>query len=335
LPDRVSTRKADQPSEAAGEAVALARRAVEGGDRRALARLISWIENGSPGVAEAVALLYRESSRTYCLGITGAPGSGKSTLTDRLISALRERGQTVAVLAVDPSSPFSGGAVLGDRIRMSEHAGDLGVFIRSLANRGHLGGLSAAVPQVARALDAFGFDWTIVETVGVGQAEVEVAGETDTTVVVVTPGWGDHVQASKAGLLEIADVFVVNKADRPGAKATARDLRLELKLAEAGGGWRPPIVLASSATGDGVDDVLAAAEEHRAHLEADGGLDSRRRARLLAEVRALVREHALRQAERELSGRRFDALIEEVFARRLDPAAAVRELLPDSGERFG
>jgi LAO/AO transport system kinase len=217
---------------------------------------------------------------------------------------------------------------------MQDHFTDEGVFIRSMATRGHLGGLALATPQAVRVLDAAGKPWVVVETVGVGQVEVEVAEAADTTVVVVNPGWGDGVQAAKAGLLEIADVFVVNKADRPGAKATARDLRLELKLAEAGGGWRPPIVLASSATGDGVDDVLAAAEEHRAHLEADGGLDSRRRARLLAEVRALVREHALRQAERELSGRRFDALIEEVFARRLDPAAAVRELLPDSGERF-
>jgi LAO/AO transport system kinase len=327
----VSIRSADPAAETA-EAVTLASRVADG-DRRALARLITWIENGSPGVGEAIALLYRASGGTYCLGITGAPGAGKSTLTDRLISALRERDRSVAVLAVDPSSPFSGGALLGDRIRMGRHAGDPGVFIRSLANRGHLGGLSAAVPQVARALDAFGFDWTIVETVGVGQAEVEVAGETDTTVVVVTPGWGDHVQASKAGLLEIADVFVVNKADRPGAKAAARDLRLELKLAEGAGAWRPPIVLASSATGEGVDDVLAAAEEHRAHLESDGGLDERRRARLLGELRALVREHALGQAERRLSGTRFDALVEDVLARRLDPAAAARELLSDADER--
>jgi LAO/AO transport system kinase len=331
LPDRVTICSADPPEET-GEAVALARR-VANGDRRALARLITWIENESPGVAEAVALLYRESGRTYSLGITGAPGAGKSTLTDQLIAALRQRGQSVAVLAIDPSSPFSGGAVLGDRIRMGRHAGDPEVFIRSLANRGHLGGLSVAVPQVARALDAFGFDWTIVETVGVGQAEVEVAGETDTTVVVVTPGWGDHVQTSKAGLLEIADVFVVNKADRPGAKAAARDLRLELRLADAGNGWRPPIVLASSATGEGVGDVLAAADAHRAHLEADGGLDERRRARLLAELRALVRERALQQAERRLSGKRFEALLEEVFARRLDPAAAARVLLSRSGER--
>jgi LAO/AO transport system kinase len=324
LPDRVSIRSADPPGET-GEAVTLAARTVDG-DRRALARLITQIENGSPGVEEAVALLYRQSGRAYSIGITGAPGAGKSTLVDRLVAALRERDQSVAVLAIDPSSPFSGGAALGDRIRMGRHAGDTGVFIRSLANRGHLGGLSVAVPQVARALDAFGFDWTIVETVGVGQAEVEVAGETDTTVVVVTPGWGDHVQASKAGLLEIGDVFVVNKADRPGAKSAARDLRLELKLAEAGA-WRPPIALASSATGDGVDHVLAAVEQHRAHLEADGGLDERRRARLLAELRTFVREHALREAERRFAGERFDALAAEVVARRLDPAAAARELL--------
>jgi len=277
-------------------------------------------------------MLYRKSGRTYSVGITGAPGAGKSTLTDRLIAALRKRGRSVAVLAVDPSSPFSGGAVLGDRVRMGEHAGDLGVFIRSLANRGHLGGLSVAVPQVARALDAFGFDWTMIETVGVGQAEVEVAGETDTTVVVVTPGWGDHVQASKAGLLEIADVFIVNKADRPGAKATARDLRLELKLADGDWEWRPPIVLASSASGEGVEDVLAAVQKHRAHLEKDGELERRRRGRLLTEIRSLVREHALQEAERELSGRRFDALIEEVVARRLDPTAAARALMSTPSE---
>jgi len=202
------------------------------GDRRALARLISSIEDGSPGIEEAVAFLYRRSGRMYTLGITGAPGAGKSTLTDRLITALRSRGLTVGIVAVDPSSPFSGGALLGDRIRMSGHAGDAGVFIRSLATRGHVGGLSLAVPQVTRALDAFGADWTLVETVGVGQVEVDVAGETDTTLVVVTPGWGDHVQASKAGLLEVADVFVVNKADRPGADQTAAELRMLLSLDE-------------------------------------------------------------------------------------------------------
>jgi LAO/AO transport system kinase len=297
------------------------------GDRRALARLISSIEDGSPGIEEAVAFLYRRSGRMYTLGITGAPGAGKSTLTDRLITALRSRGLTVGIVAVDPSSPFSGGALLGDRIRMSGHAGDAGVFIRSLATRGHVGGLSLAVPQVTRALDAFGADWTLVETVGVGQVEVDVAGETDTTLVVVTPGWGDHVQASKAGLLEVADVFVVNKADRPGAKSTARDLRFELNLADDSRSWRPPIVLASAATGEGVEEVLAAAEQHRAHLESTGELAERRRARLLGELRAIVRELTLERVDRELTGQRMTAVAERMFDRRVDPLTAAHELM--------
>lgn len=297
------------------------------GDRRALARLISSIEDGSPGIEEAVAFLYRRSGRTYTLGITGAPGTGKSTLTDRLITALRARGRTVGIVAVDPSSPFSGGALLGDRIRMSGHAGDAGVFIRSLATRGHVGGLSRAVPQVTRALDAFGADWTLVETVGVGQVEVDVAAETDTTIVVVTPGWGDHVQASKAGLLEVADVFVVNKADRRGAKSTARDLRLELNLADDSRSWRPPIVLASAAKGEGIEEVLEAAEQHRAHLESTDELAERRRARLLGELRAIVRELTLQRIDRELAGERMATLTERMFARRVDPLTAARELM--------
>jgi LAO/AO transport system kinase len=233
----------------------------------------------------------------------------------------------VGIVAVDPSSPFSGGALLGDRIRMSGHAGDAGVFIRSLATRGHVGGLSLAVPQVTRALDAFGADWTLVETVGVGQVEVDVAGETDTTLVVVTPGWGDHVQASKAGLLEVADVFVVNKADRPGAKSTARDLRFELNLADDSRSWRPPIVLASAATGEGLEEVLAAAEQHRAHLESTGELAERRRARLLGELRAIVRELTLERVDRELTGQRMTAVAERMFDRRVDPLTAAHELM--------
>jgi LAO/AO transport system kinase len=258
--------------------------------------------------------------------MTGAPGSGKSTLTDKLIGLVRGAGEEVGVLAIDPSSPFSGGAILGDRVRMQDHATDEGVFIRSMATRGHLGGLSLATPQAVRILDAAGKPWIIIETVGVGQVEVEVAGAADTTVVVVNPRWGDGVQANKAGLLEIADVLVVNKADRDGAADTVRDLEMMLELA-GDRDWRPPIVQTVATDSRGVDDLWRAVLDHRAYLEADGRLERRRDERLRDELRAIVHERLRAGAEERCHGERFDQLVAQVAARKLDPYAAADELL--------
>jgi LAO/AO transport system kinase len=260
------------------------------------------------------------------VGITGAPGSGKSTITDKLITLLRSEGVEVGVLAIDPSSPFSGGAILGDRIRMQEHATDGGVFIRSMATRGHLGGLSLATPQAVRILDAAGKPWVIIETVGVGQVEVEVAGAADTTVVVVNPRWGDGVQANKAGLLEVADVLVVNKADREGAADTVRDLEQMLELAGARD-WRPPIVETVATDGSGIEELWRAVRDHRAHIEADGRLERRRDSRLRDELRAIVFERLRAGADAKCHGERFEQLLAQVAARQLDPYAAADELL--------
>jgi LAO/AO transport system kinase len=273
-----------------------------------------------------VGRLYLDTGHGYTVGMTGAPGSGKSTLTDKLIGLIRGGGHEVGVLAIDPSSPFSGGAILGDRIRMQDHATDEGVFIRSMATRGHLGGLSLATPQAVRILDAAGKPWIIIETVGVGQVEVEVAGAADTTVVVVNPRWGDGVQANKAGLLEIADVLVVNKADREGASDTVRDLELMLELAGERD-WRPPIVETVATDGRGVGDLWQAVHDHRAYLEADGRLERRRDSRLRDELRAIVHERLREGADARCRGEQFDRLVEQVAARELDPYAAADELL--------
>ena len=255
--------------------------AARGGDQAALARLLSLVERGGAAVPRRGRPgLHARPARPTPSGITGAPGAGKSTLTDRLITLARRAGlgggDRVAVLAVDPSSPFSGGAILGDRVRMPSHALDDGVFIRSMATRGHLGGLAVAVPDAVRVLSAVGMPVVLVETVGVGQQEVEVAAATDTTVVVVNPGWGDAIQANKAGLLEIADLFVINKADRPGARETRRDLELMLDLTELGD-WRPPIVETVASTGDGVEELWAAIGRHRGHQIEHGALARHRR----------------------------------------------------------
>ncbi|HEX9530916.1 MAG TPA: methylmalonyl Co-A mutase-associated GTPase MeaB, partial [Acidimicrobiales bacterium] len=242
--------------------------AAGAGDRTAVARLISLVERGGEAARAVGRLAYPRGGQAYTVGITGAPGAGKSTLTDTLITEIRQDGSEVAVLAVDPSSPFSGGAILGDRVRMQDHALDHGVFIRSMASRGHLGGLALAVPEAVRVLDAAGLPIVLIETVGVGQVEVEVAGTADTTVVVVNPGWGDAVQANKAGLLEIADVFVINKADRPGAADTRRDLELMLMLGDVERAWTPPIVLATATKGDGTAELWSAIGGHRHHLES-------------------------------------------------------------------
>lgn len=305
--------------------VALLARA-RGGDRVAIARLISLVEAGGPSARAVAEATTPHTGKAWTVGITGAPGSGKSTLTDGLVRHLRADDLDVGVLAIDPTSPFSGGAILGDRVRMQDHAVDPGVFIRSMATRGHLGGLALATPQAVRVLDAVGKQWIVVETVGVGQVEVEIAGHADSTVVVVNPRWGDAVQAAKAGLLEIADLFVVNKADRPGATETARDLAGMLDLAGELE-WRPPVLLTVATEGTGVAELWDALRAHREFLEANGLVEQRRRNRVRDELRAIVGEQLREQAATIGSGARFDALVEKVVARELDPFTAAAELL--------
>ncbi|WP_116999551.1 methylmalonyl Co-A mutase-associated GTPase MeaB [Desertimonas flava] len=303
--------------------------AAVGGSRPALARLLSLVERGGDGAREISRRAAPRSGNAYTVGLTGAPGAGKSTLTSAVVSHLRSQGEQVAVLAIDPSSPFTGGAILGDRVRMQEHATDDGVFIRSMATRGHLGGLSLATPEAVRLFDAVGHRLVLVETVGVGQVEVEVAGKADTTVVVVNPGWGDSVQANKAGLMEVADVFVINKVDRDGAEQTRQDLEQMLDLAGhvAEGGWRPPIVSTVATTGAGVADVWNAVNAHRRHAEASGELERRRAFRAADELREVVARR-LDQRARELCGQeRWNQLTADVVARRVDPWTAADEMI--------
>ncbi|MBQ0984047.1 methylmalonyl Co-A mutase-associated GTPase MeaB [Streptomyces sp. F63] len=299
------------------------------GRPRAVARLISLVEGASPQLREVMAALAPLTGNAYVVGLTGSPGVGKSTSTSALVTAYRKAGKRVGVLAVDPSSPFSGGALLGDRVRMGDHASDPGVYIRSMATRGHLGGLAWAAPQAIRVLDAAGCDVVLVETVGVGQSEVEIASQADTSVVLLAPGMGDGIQAAKAGILEIGDVYVVNKADRDGADATARELNHMLGLGEARspGDWRPPIVKTVAARGEGVDEVVEALEKHRAWMEERGALAERRRARAAREVETIA-VTALRERIGDLRGdRRLGALAERIVDGTLDPYTAADELV--------
>ncbi|MGY2128883.1 methylmalonyl Co-A mutase-associated GTPase MeaB [Blastococcus sp. SYSU DS0617] len=297
-----------------------------------MARLISLVEDASPVLREVAAALAPHTGRAQVLGLTGSPGVGKSTTTTALVRALRQAGKRVGVLAVDPSSPFSGGALLGDRVRMQDHAGDGGVFIRSMASRGHLGGLSWATPQALRVLDAAGCDVVLIETVGVGQSELEIASLADTTLVLVAPGMGDGIQAAKAGILEVADVFVVNKADRDGAQQAVRDLRYMQSLGgryTEAGGWRPPIctTVASRDTDNGVDDVLAKVEDHRRWLESSGEGHRRRAERAAREIEAIALA-ALRERIGDLRGSSaLGALAERVVAGETDPYGAADELV--------
>ncbi|MFC9326479.1 methylmalonyl Co-A mutase-associated GTPase MeaB [Kitasatospora sp. NPDC057015] len=299
------------------------------GRPRAVARLISLVENGAPQLREVMAALAPYTGQAFTVGLTGSPGVGKSTSTSALVSAYRRLGKRVGVLAVDPSSPFSGGALLGDRVRMQDHATDPEVFIRSMATRGHLGGLSWTAPQALRVLDAAGCEVILVETVGVGQSEVEIAAQADTTVVLLAPGMGDGIQAAKAGILEIGDLFVVNKADRDGADATARELNHMLGLGESRepGAWRPPILKTVAARGEGVDEVVEALEKHRAWLEEHGELAARRRRRASDEIEAIALT-ALRARIGDLHGdRHLDSLAERVAAGELDPYGAADQLV--------
>jgi LAO/AO transport system kinase len=300
---------------------------VQDGDRLALARMLSLLEKGDPEAIETAFALPTRPEQ-HIIGITGAPGAGKSTLIDALTAEVRATGTRVGILAVDPSSPYSGGALLGDRLRMMRHVGDDGVFIRSLANRGQLGGLSAALPSALRAVGACGFPALLVETVGVGQAEVEIARHADTTVVVATPGMGDAVQSSKAGVLEIADVLVVNKSDRDGARETARDLRDMLRLRPTPvGGWRVQVVATRADTGEGVAELAGALRDHRAHLVDSGRITRARAERSAAAVRAYATVRLAQRLEETLRTTFAAELLGRVADGGLSPAAAAEEIL--------
>ena len=302
------------------------------GDRGALARLLSLIERGGEEARTIARLTYPKSGSGYTVGITGAPGAGKSTLTSATIGHLRAQDLKVAVLAIDPSSPFTGGAILGDRVRMQDHATDTGVFIRSMATRGHLGGLSLATSEAIHLLDAVGSPWILVETVGVGQVEVEIAGKADTTIVVVNPGWGDSVQANKAGLMEIADIFVINKADRKGADETRRDLEQMLDLSDiAHDDWRPPIVQTSAVAGEGVSELWDTVLKHREFMAASGNLAQRRAFRLREELRAIVERRLELRAREICTGEKWDGIEQQVLSHTVDPWAAADEMLKGIG----
>ena len=302
------------------------------GDRGALARTLSLLERGDDAAREVGRLAYSRTGGGYTVGITGAPGAGKSTLTSAVIKHLRTAQTEVAVRAIDPSSPFTGGAILGDRVRMQDHATDPGVFIRSMATRGHLGGLSLSTPEAIRLLDAVGREWILVETVGVGQVEVEIAGKADTTVVVLNPGWGDSVQANKAGLMEIADIFVINKADRKGVEETRRDIEQMLELSDlAHDAWHPPIIATVGNTGQGVPELWEAVVRHRAEISTNGQLGERRDFRLREELREIVARRLEMKARQVCTGERWEQIQGEVLARRTDPWSAADEMLRGVG----
>ena len=299
------------------------------GDPAAVARLITLVEDASPVLREVMSALREHAGRAHVLGITGAPGVGKSTSTNALVAAMRRAGRRVGVLAIDPSSPFSGGALLGDRVRMGDHALDREVYIRSMGARGHLGGLAWSTPQAVRVLDAAGCDVVIVETVGVGQSEVEVAGLADTTLVLLAPGMGDGIQAAKAGILEIGDVYAVNKADRDGADRTRRELRTMLTMAERReGAWRPPVLKTVASTGEGIDELLGELDQHAAWLDESGELARRRTARARREVEAIALA-TLRERWGQAGGADLDTLAGRVASGDLDPYSAADELVDE------
>ncbi|MCS7283891.1 MAG: methylmalonyl Co-A mutase-associated GTPase MeaB [Anaerolineae bacterium] len=302
------------------------------GDRRALARLISQIEDEEPSVQEALSALHPHTGRAHIVGITGAPGTGKSTLVNELAKGFRRQGETVGIVAVDPTSPFTGGALLGDRVRMRDLAGDPGVFIRSMATRGSLGGLARATGDVVRVLDAAGFSVVLVETVGVGQAEVDIARTAHTTVVVEAPGLGDDVQALKAGLMEIADILVVNKADRPGAAQTVRALEVALELgwnsaAKSQGRWRPPVLQTVAVDGTGVGAVLEAIAAHRAYLQSSGLWDHRERERARADLMEALERGLMAWARSRVGEEELERWVERIVRREADVYSAVQALL--------
>ena len=299
--------------------------AVLSGDVRAVARAISLVEDEAPASVELLRMLFPKTGDAFIVGVTGPPGAGKSTLVDRLTTVARAAGKRVGVIAVDPTSAFSGGAVLGDRVRMGRHSSDDHVFIRSMATRGNLGGVARATGDVALVLDAAGYDLVIVETVGVGQDEIDIARTADVTLVVLVPGTGDEVQALKAGIMEIADIFVVNKADRDGADHLVQAIAANLALQPAdAGAWQPPILKTTATTGDGVDELWATVERFRTHPAKDG---ARRRARFEHHFRALLGQHVLRRLERSLPAGELDRVVDRIAAREIDPYSAADTLI--------
>jgi LAO/AO transport system kinase len=308
----------------------LVARALQG-NRRAAGRVISLLEDESPHVEAVLREVYPRTGDAYFIGVTGPPGAGKSTLVDELIRLLRESGATVGVVAVDPNSPFSGGAILGDRIRMMRHAADPGVFIRSMGARGHLGGLARAARNVMLLFDAMGFDIVLAETVGVGQSELEVVDAADTTVVILPPGSGDGVQAIKAGIMEIADIFVVNKADHPEASRAVSDIRELLRMDVEHRAWTPPIVRTVATTGEGLDDLLRRIDAHRRYGEESGELERRRRARLAREITRIAERKLLDAVIRPRTETpEFQSMVDDVLSRRVDPYAVAETILsPD------
>ncbi len=300
---------------------------VLAGDPRAIARAISLIEDEVPAGAELLRRIFSKTGRAYVVGVTGPPGAGKSTLVDKLTSAIRASGRTVGIVAVDPTSPFTGGAILGDRVRMQAHAGNPGVFIRSMATRGHLGGLAHATSEVALVLDASGRDVVVIETVGVGQDEIDIVRTADVSVVTIVPGTGDEVQALKAGIMEIADIFVVNKADRDGADRTVASIEALLSLQAFGAGqWRPPIMKTEATTGKGVPELLSEIDRFRAHTESAQG--TRRRARAEWRLRELLAQRFLQQVERRvLKAGELEQTLDRIAARELDPYSAVDDIV--------
>jgi LAO/AO transport system kinase len=305
------------------------------GDRRAIARLITIIENNGAEAQEALAALYPYTGRAHVVGVTGAPGTGKSTLVNELAKLYRQRDRTVGIIAVDPTSPFSGGALLGDRIRMRDLSGDPGIFIRSMATRGSLGGLARATADAIKVLDAAGYQMIFVETVGAGQAEVDIAKTAHTTIVVEAPGLGDDIQAIKAGITEIADIFAVNKADREGADSTATALEMILDLnhlshlSPQGPGWRPPICKTIALRGEGVEAVVEAIEKHAAYLRESGNLKRRERERVEGELRSIITQEMARSFFERVDEAQFDSLIDCIMRRELDPYSAAALLLKE------
>ena len=310
------------------------------GDHRALARLISIVENEQPGHYELKKELFPRTGRAYILGITGSPGTGKSSLVDRLTSFFRTRGQKVGIVAVDPTSPFTGGALLGDRIRMQEHALDNGVFIRSMGTRGSLGGLAYTTKEVTKAMDAFGFDLVIVETVGVGQAELDIMHVADSVVVVLTPGAGDSIQTIKAGIMEIADIFAINKCDLSGADRVVTEVEMAMDLAAVQKAWRPPVVKSSAISGEGLEDLFSAIEKHHRHLTESKELLKLRRDRLKSETLEVLDRHWRQMVRREVNiSEEVNKILESVADRQTDPYSAATSILkfvvPDPGSNHG